>query len=250
MKEIENSRYCSMIEDLLPLYVEDLVSEDSKKEIEDHIKKCNECSEVLKTIQEEGAFNIEETINEDSNRETREKELKCIKNVKRRITFKVITSIVITCIVFFVAINLWNTYRIIQDEDGKWILYNFNTGNIKQGKDYTHILMEYTGYKVAFNVNLNDSTENEEKKETVEHCVLLTFDKDDICVNAREMISGYHKEELQTVYDWYVNNWKGHNSNIKIENGKLYMNNNVYVGKTREKLINNSKDYEAKITEF
>ena len=48
MKEIENNRYCSMIEDLLPLYVENLVSEDTKKEIEEHIKKCNKCSEELK----------------------------------------------------------------------------------------------------------------------------------------------------------------------------------------------------------
>ena len=31
MKEIESDRYCSIIEDLLPLYVEDLVSSDTKK---------------------------------------------------------------------------------------------------------------------------------------------------------------------------------------------------------------------------
>lgn len=247
MKEIENNRYCSMIEDLLPLYVENLVSEDTKREIENHIKKCNKCSEILKTMQKDGVFNLEETVQQDSNKETREKEIKCIKNIKRRIAFKIIISVLITCIVFLVGINLWNTYRIIQDEDGKWILYNFNTGNIKQGMDYTHILMEYNGYKVDVNGNKMLEGGN---KETVEHYIILTFDKKDICVNARQIISGYDNEELQAVYEWYISNLERSTTNVKIENGKLYMNVNNYVGKTKEKLIKNAEDYNAKITEF
>ena len=153
MKEIENNRYCSMIEDLLPLYVENLVSEDTKKEIEEHIKKCNKCSEELKKISQDEGFNLNKQVQEEFNKETKEKEIKCIKNIKRKIIFKITISIIITCILFVVGINIWNTYRFVQDEDGKWILYNFNTGNIKQGMDYTHILMEYTGYKVGLNEN-------------------------------------------------------------------------------------------------
>ena len=248
MKQIENNRYCSIIEDLLPLYVEDLVSKDTRQEIEEHIKRCNKCAEILKTMQKDGAFNTEEIIKEDSNKDVIEKEIKCIKNIKRKIAFKVIISIVITCIIFIIAINLWNTYRIIKDEDGKWILYNFNTGNIKQGPDYTNMLMEYTENKL--DLNGNNIIENNVNKETVEHYILLTFNKKDICVNAREIISGYDEEELQTAYKWYADTWKHSHSNVKIENGKLYMNSNFYVGKTKDKLINNSKDYEAKITEF
>ena len=247
MKEIENNRYCSMIEDLLPLYVENLVSEDTKKEIENHIKKCNKCSKILKTMQKDGVFNLGETVQEDANKEAREKEIKCIKNIKRRIAFKIIISVLITCIVFLVGINLWNTYRIIKDEDGKCILYNFNTGNIKQGMDYTHILMEYNGYKVDVKGNKMLEGGN---KETVEHYIIVTFDKKGICVNARQIISGYDNEELQAVYEWYINNWERSTTNVKIENGKLYMNVNNYVGKTKEKLIKNAEDYNAKITEF
>ena len=247
MEEIKNNRYCSMIEDLLPLYVENLVGEETKKEIEEHLKKCNKCSAILKTMQQDGSFNLKEDVKEESNEEIREKEIKCIKNIKRKIGLKIIISIVITCIVFLIAINLWNTYRIIQDEDGKWILYNFNTGNIKQGEDYTHILMEYTGYKVDLK---EDGIFKEENKETVEYNVILTFDKNEICVNARVMISGYNTEELQEVYDWYINNWEKSITNVKIENGKIYMNANKYVGKTKEKSISNAEDYNAKIIEF
>lgn len=251
MKQIENNRYCSMIEDLLPMYVEGLVSEETKKEIESHLAKCDRCSELLKIIQKDEMFELEKEEQENSNKETKEKEIKCIKNIKRRTTLKIIISIVITCIVFIVAINLWNTYRIIQDEDGKWILYNFSTGNIKQGMDYTHILMQYTGYKVDLKGNnLIENEENKQTKETVEHYILLTFNKKDICINAREVISGYNEEELQQVYEWYINSWKNVNFNVKIENGKLYSNNNSYIGKTKEKNMNNAKDYNAKITEF
>ena len=152
MKENKTSTYCSMIEDLLPLYVENLVSEETKKQIEEHLKQCNKCSTLLKKMQQNEVFNLQKS--EQPNTEIREKEIKCIKNIKKKITFKIIISIVITCIVCLIAISLWNTYRIIQDEDGNWIIYNFNTGNIKQGKDYTHILMEYTSYKE----NLKPST--------------------------------------------------------------------------------------------
>ena len=96
--------------------------------------------------------------------------------------------------------------------------------------DYTHILMEYTGYKVGLNEN---QILNGGNKETVQHFVILTFDKNDICVNARQMISGYKEEELQTVYEWYINNWVKSTTNIKIENGKLYMNENRYLGNRR-----------------
>lgn len=247
MKEIESDRYCSIIEDLLPLYVEDLVSSDTKMEVENHIKKCEKCAKVLNTIRKDGAFDLEES-NEENNTEIREKEIKCIKNIKRKIAFKVIIGIIITCIIFVVGINLWNTYRFIQDEDGKWILYNFKTGNIKQGINYTHILAEYTGYKAGLKEN---EILNGGNKETVEHSIILTFNEKDVCVSARQIISGYKEDEVQQVYNYYRENWENSVKNVKVENGKLYTNENVYIGKTKEKLINNlKKGYNAKIIEF
>ena len=247
MKEIENSRYCKMIEDLLPLYVEGLISEDTKSEIETHLKSCEKCSKILKEIKKDSGFDLEKTIQEDSE-EMKAKEIKCIKNIKRRTTLKIVISVIITCIVFVIAINLWNTYRFIQDENGKWILYNFNTGNIKQGKDYTHLLMEYTDSKIRIGEDIEKNIEN--NKEMIEYSVILTFDKENICINARQIISGYSEEELQQVYENYANNWQYSNPNVKIQEGKLYMNENVYVGKSKDKIIKIAEDYNAKLTEY
>ena len=41
---------CSIIRDLLPNYIENLVSEDTKQYINRHIEKCEECKQILKDM--------------------------------------------------------------------------------------------------------------------------------------------------------------------------------------------------------
>ena len=40
MKEIN----CNIIRDILPLYVDDVVSDDTKQMVEEHLRNCEECS--------------------------------------------------------------------------------------------------------------------------------------------------------------------------------------------------------------
>ena len=44
---------CSIIKDLIPNYIEDLVSDDTKKFMENHINTCNECRQILQMAQKE-----------------------------------------------------------------------------------------------------------------------------------------------------------------------------------------------------
>ena len=37
---------CNIIEDLLPLYVDDMVSEDSRQLVEEHLKTCPACRKM------------------------------------------------------------------------------------------------------------------------------------------------------------------------------------------------------------
>ena len=37
---------CNIIEDLLPLYVDDAVSEDSRQLVEEHLKECASCRKI------------------------------------------------------------------------------------------------------------------------------------------------------------------------------------------------------------
>ena len=44
---------CEVIRDLIPLYVDDVCSAESKKMVENHLKNCNECKEILETIKKD-----------------------------------------------------------------------------------------------------------------------------------------------------------------------------------------------------
>lgn len=50
---------CNVIEDLIPLYAEDMLSEDSIKMVEAHLDKCRECREYLKELKEIDGLPVE-----------------------------------------------------------------------------------------------------------------------------------------------------------------------------------------------
>ena len=43
---------CSVIQDLLPLYAEELTGEDSRKLVEDHLEECESCKQTLEELKE------------------------------------------------------------------------------------------------------------------------------------------------------------------------------------------------------
>ena len=48
---------CKIIQDLLPNYVEGLTTKETNEFIEEHLKDCNECQNVLKNMKEELTIN-------------------------------------------------------------------------------------------------------------------------------------------------------------------------------------------------
>ena len=50
---------CEIIRDLLPLYQEDVCSEESKTMVEEHLSKCESCSKMMKEMQDNG---LDETL--------------------------------------------------------------------------------------------------------------------------------------------------------------------------------------------
>lgn len=222
---------CSLIEDLLPLYVEGLVSKESKLEIEKHLQECNSCSKILNSIKQENKlFSNEDNIIREVNSD---REKKCIKSIKTKILIKIIIAIVISIILTSFSIYILDTFRIIQDENGKYILYNTKTGNIKKGIYATNMYAMYT----------LDSNGKE-----IEHNIIFTFDKNDVCINARTIISGYEENELNNI----KRSWENTSvmSNIKIEGQRLYINDNIYIGKKKPNILESLKEYNAKIIEM
>lgn len=44
---------CKIIEDLLPLYIDDVCSEESRRIVDEHLSECSKCSEILNQMKKE-----------------------------------------------------------------------------------------------------------------------------------------------------------------------------------------------------
>lgn len=54
---------CSIVQDILPLYVEDMVSEDTAGFVKEHLRGCPECRAELKKLREPVTVQLEPDIN-------------------------------------------------------------------------------------------------------------------------------------------------------------------------------------------
>ena len=58
-------KYCKIVQDLLPTYIENLTDSETNKFIENHIRDCTECENVLKDMNSElGETNLQRIYQE------------------------------------------------------------------------------------------------------------------------------------------------------------------------------------------
>ena len=84
---------CSIIRDMLPLYFENMVSEDTAEFVKKHIENCPDCAAELKAMK--SGKEISET--EPSKRES---DAKVITAVKKKIAKKIVKTVAVVCLAF------------------------------------------------------------------------------------------------------------------------------------------------------
>lgn len=106
-----NKESCEIIRDILPLYIDDACSVDSKAFIEEHIKECNECENMLKLMRmEEHIPDIEEASENNSTVAVMNKINKSI--LKKQIMAAAITALVLGGIwAYFFLLDINNPYK-------------------------------------------------------------------------------------------------------------------------------------------
>lgn len=119
---------CEIINDLLPLYIDDACSEKSKEFIEEHIRQCSNCEKVFKQMSEEPNVPKIEFINEDK------KALEIIEKINKRMVIKNILIAVTTSLVmgglwiyFFIfeTNNPYKNYLVTEISNLEDIMYYF-----------------------------------------------------------------------------------------------------------------------------
>ena len=106
---------CDVIRDLLPLYVDEVCSLESKKMIEEHLKECSECKAYMESMSDDAPKEKIDPINES-------RKASSFLNIKRKIQRKqiltsVITVLIIICLIFAVIGGLKRANRIVEYDD-------------------------------------------------------------------------------------------------------------------------------------
>ena len=84
---------CNIIEDLLPLYIDDMVSEDSRQLVEEHLKECAACRKMLDEMKKENQLR---TVSGNAKRNSDcRTEIAPLKKIRRRIRRKRMISIIL-----------------------------------------------------------------------------------------------------------------------------------------------------------
>ena len=91
---------CHMIKDLLPLYLDDLVSEESATAIEQHLKSCSDCREYYELMKSE--FFEEQTQKQTET----QREINYLKRIKQHTTKKLILGTVLTLFTCILALTV------------------------------------------------------------------------------------------------------------------------------------------------
>ena len=94
---------CNVVRDLLPLYVDDVLSDDSRKVVDDHISDCTECRDLYLKMRNPVADNGTERCSDG------QEALKKIRRsiIKKRIITALITAVcvvTIACSLFYVVV--------------------------------------------------------------------------------------------------------------------------------------------------
>ena len=123
-----NQITCNVITDLLELYTDDIVSDDTKRLVEDHLLECAECKEKLSMIKQN--LNIPAEISTEPIRKIKRK-------IKKKILIGSLVSVFVAAALFFGAVVFITYYKAP-------IPYaNTHIYSVEEGDNYWEILLHF-----------------------------------------------------------------------------------------------------------
>ena len=101
---------CDVIKDLLPLYIDDILSNDSKNLVDEHIEECESCNDELRKLSGDEIHSCAVNLNE--NNSIYDSLNKIRKRISLKIQLTVLTSVIFTSIVAVFAWDYYDNHRI------------------------------------------------------------------------------------------------------------------------------------------
>ena len=113
---------CDVIRDLLPLYVEDMLSNDSTNIVDEHIEQCESCRDELKKLSGDEVHSC--AVNQIENKSIYDTLNKIRKRISFKIQITVLISVIFTSIVAVFAWDYYDNHRIYmpyKEAKIKWV---------------------------------------------------------------------------------------------------------------------------------
>ena len=104
---------CNFIRDILPLYIEGMVSDDTVEFVKEHLEKCPECKEEYESMKKEGKLS-EVTLGDNEQRADEAHALITLKKKLRKKKTGLISITAICVVVVITLLHLFPIYRIAQ----------------------------------------------------------------------------------------------------------------------------------------
>ena len=179
---------CEIIKDLLPLYADDICSQESKKTVEEHIKNCSNCSEELEKITD----NKSEIRPASNDGEEFKRAGKKFKKTKKK---AVIKGIIIGLVAVIVIGALLIPDFLVLFAKSQFVVTNpkvtMNIGNQRNGKEQIE--------NIKINLPEESTAERKENDETVVYSITCSDSSE--TDNPRKITIIFTKNGTENVYD-------------------------------------------------
>ena len=133
---------CNIIRDILPLYVEDMVSADTSAFVEEHLEKCAECRAELEDMKKSNGL--------EKNNVSVEDEFMPLKAFKKK-WYRQLNLIMIVCVLataFITGIGAYLSLRITATQE-TWVgnaTFDFDGGS------FMSVILIFLGFAIVFGV--------------------------------------------------------------------------------------------------
>ena len=125
---------CNIIEDLLPLYIDDMVSEDSRQLVEEHLKACPTCRRMQEEIMRENHLTDVKKVSDSV--QTNKMEAELLKKIRCKIRKKRIASVLLAVAIVLAAGGIGHYWYYDKENYISWDEANIS---VKDGKVYSTV---------------------------------------------------------------------------------------------------------------
>ena len=212
---------CCYVRDVLPLYLEDMVSEETSAFVKEHLEKCPECAKEFEDMK--AGTKVEKISNETQNHLEAEvlKSMKAIRKRFRKKAFRVGAIIAAIIITIGVLIHIFPVYRIMHI--GPMTMGNYYSNEqiaralyIGSASDRREAQAVLRLADKAFNDVHSTSAENEEEYGLLARYATPTDSYGDVAFNEHslELWSAHLGEDEGWIWVFYSSETFNHDGNM------------------------------------